>query len=147
MRKRHNFILKTTRLTDERFQLRQMKIKIAAASRTDAPELAREMLKLLKAPEQPTQDPSSKATSQMTKAIEFFDQMQIFPGSKIGHMEKIRAATGIKYEEMLFFDDESRNRDVERLGVVMWLVRDGLTNDEVDMGVLSWRKRNKRQLE
>jgi magnesium-dependent phosphatase 1 len=53
----------------------------------------------------------------------------------------------VRYVEMLFFDDESRNRVTERLGVVMWLVREGLSNDEVDMGVLSWRKRNRRQLE
>ena len=45
---------------------------------------------------------------------------------------------------MLFFDDESRNRDVEGLGVVMWLVRDGVTRNEVDEGVRSWRRKNKR---
>ena len=42
---------------------------------------------------------------------------------------------------MLFFDDESRNRNVEELGVVMWLVRDGLTRQEVDEGVREWRRR------
>jgi magnesium-dependent phosphatase 1 len=45
---------------------------------------------------------------------------------------------------MLFFDDESRNRDTERLGVVMWLVRDGVCAGAVDEGVRSWRKRNRR---
>lgn len=45
---------------------------------------------------------------------------------------------------MLFFDDEPRNRDTERLGVVMWLVRDGVCAKEVDEGVRSWRKRNRR---
>ena len=45
---------------------------------------------------------------------------------------------------MLFFDDESRNRNAEELGVVMCLVRDGVTRAEVDRGVESWRKRNKR---
>ena len=45
---------------------------------------------------------------------------------------------------MVFFDDEPRNRDVERLGVVMWLVRDGVTRSEIDEGVMSWRKRNRR---
>lgn len=45
---------------------------------------------------------------------------------------------------MLFFDDESRNRNVESLGVVMWLVRDGVTWGEVEDGVRSWRKRTGR---
>jgi len=81
------------------------------------------------------------------KAIEFFDQVHVFPGTKITHFEKIQEATGLPFEEMLFFDDEPRNRDVEKLGVTMWLVEDGVTNDEVDKGVLSWRKRNRRELE
>ena len=42
---------------------------------------------------------------------------------------------------MLFFDDEERNRNVEQLGVTMWLVRDGVTRNEVDRGVNEWRKR------
>jgi len=62
-------------------------------------------------------------------------------------MEKIAQATGASFEEMLFFDDESRNREVEELGVVMWLVKDGVSNDEIDKGVLCWRKRNRRELQ
>jgi magnesium-dependent phosphatase 1 len=62
-------------------------------------------------------------------------------------MERLAEATGLPFEEMLFFDDESRNRDVEELGVVLWLVADGISNDEVDKGVLSWRKRNRRELQ
>lgn len=42
---------------------------------------------------------------------------------------------------MLFFDDESRNRDVEQLGVMMVLVRDGVTADVFDRGVADWRRR------
>lgn len=49
---------------------------------------------------------------------------------------------GIAFEDMLFFDDESRNRDVEReLGVTFYLVRDGVTRAEIDAGVWEWRKR------
>lgn len=47
---------------------------------------------------------------------------------------------------MLFFDDESRNKNVEVLGVVMWLVRDGVSREEMDAGVRSWRNRNKKVL-
>ena len=48
------------------------------------------------------------------------------------------------YEDMLFFDDEVRNRNVEALGVCMWLVRDGVSTEEVDRGVGEWRKRRRR---
>jgi magnesium-dependent phosphatase 1 len=105
------------------------------------------MLKLLRVPAKPILRQGTKPpTATTAKAIEFFDQLQMYPGSKVKHLEKIEEETGIPFEEMLFFDDESRNRDVEQLGVVMWLVRDGVCNDEIDKGVLSWRKRNKREL-
>ena len=45
---------------------------------------------------------------------------------------------------MLFFDDESRNKNVETLGVVMQLVKDGMSKKEVDRGVEAWRKKNGR---
>jgi magnesium-dependent phosphatase 1 len=103
------------------------------------------MLKLLRVTSSSTSDPSLfSSSSQSAKAIELFDYLQIYPGSKIRHFEKLHQQTGIAYEDMVFFDDESRNRDVERLGVVMWLVRDGVSSQEVDEGVRSWRKRNKR---
>lgn len=96
--------------------LRQKGIKIGAASRTSAPDLARDMLKLLRIPTSPSSP--SKATS--LKAIDFFDYLQIYPGSKVTHFERLKRESGVEYEEMLFFDDEARNRNVETLGVVMW---------------------------
>lgn len=75
------------------------------------------------------------------KAIEIFDYVEMYPGSKIAHFERIRKASGVDYSEMLFFDDESRNRNVESLGVTMYLVRDGITRVEIDNGVWEWRKR------
>ena len=71
--------------------------------------------------------------------------MQIFPGDKKQHFAKIQKASGVGYEEMLFFDDEVRNRNVEELGVLMCLVRDGVTKTEVDRGVREWRRRNRRE--
>jgi magnesium-dependent phosphatase 1 len=98
------------------------------------------MLKLLRLPS----SPSSNSTLSTEKSIDFFSHLQIYPGSKTRHFQRLHADTGIPYDEMVFFDDESRNRDVEGLGVVMWLVRDGVTRNEVDEGVRSWRKRNKK---
>jgi magnesium-dependent phosphatase 1 len=101
---------------------------------------------MLKVPSRPVMTlppPSSTAT---TKAIEFFDHITIYPGSKMNHFEQLHKETGLSYERMIFFDDESRNKEVEDLGVVMWLVKDGVNNDEIDKGILSWRKRSRREL-
>ncbi|KAF3006477.1 hypothetical protein E8E13_003888 [Curvularia kusanoi] len=83
-------------------------ILIGAASRTHAPELGREMLKLLKVP---------SSSGSPTRAIDYFDHLQIYPGNKTTHFERIHRDSGIDYEDMLFFDDESRNKNVEVLGV------------------------------
>ena len=49
--------------------------------------------------------------------------------------------SGVGFEDMLFFDDEVRNRNVEALGVTMWLVMDGVDGGVVDEGVREWRRR------
>ncbi|KAF3044431.1 hypothetical protein E8E12_010591 [Didymella heteroderae] len=116
--------------------LKAKNILVGAASRTHAPELGREMLKLLKVP-------SSSGSS--TRAIDYFDHLQIYPGSKTTHFERIHRDSGIDYEEMLFFDDESRNKNVEVLGVTMKLVPRGVSRDVIDEGVRSWRKRHGRE--
>lgn len=133
---------------------RQRGIKLGAASRTHAPGLGREMLKLLKVPRHasasasastPVVDPSAAAkTAASDRALDLFDYLEIYPGSKTTHFERIHEKSRVEYEEMLFFDDESRNRNVEVLGVVMWLVRDGVSREEIDRGVESWRRMNKK---
>ncbi|KAF2449314.1 magnesium-dependent phosphatase-1 [Karstenula rhodostoma CBS 690.94] len=115
--------------------LKQKGILIGAASRTHAPDLGREMLKLLKIP-------SSTSSSSSSRAIDYFDHLQIYPGNKTTHFERIHRDSGVAFEDMLFFDDESRNKNVEVLGVVMQLIRDGVTINEIDAGVRSWRKRH-----
>ncbi|KAH7384492.1 acid phosphatase-domain-containing protein [Pyrenochaeta sp. MPI-SDFR-AT-0127] len=112
--------------------LKQKSILIGAASRTHAPDLGREMLKLLKTP---------SASGSSSRAIDYFDHMQIYPGSKTTHFERIHRDSGLEYEDMLFFDDEPRNKNVEILGVTMWLVKSGVTREEIDAGVKSWRQR------
>ena len=79
------------------------------------------------------------------KALDYFDYLQIFPGSKTTHFQRIQKQSGLDYREMLFFDDEARNRNVETLGVIMCLVRDGVTRAEVDRGIREWRRRNGRE--
>lgn len=137
------------------YALPQLGIRVGVASRTCAPDLAREMLKLLYVHPPPTpprqsdeeaggssKKKSSSAGGKSRKAIDLFDAgLEIYPSSKLRHMEALHKRTGLPYGEFLFFDDESRNRDTESLGVTMCLVRDGVTWSEVARGVAEWRRR------
>lgn len=127
-----------TNMCASSLQIRNKNIKIGAASRTSAPDLAREMLSYLRVPTTPSTSTANP------KAIAQFDYLEIYPGSKITHFNRLRKSTGLPFEEMLFFDDESRNKEVETLGVTMKLVRDGVTRSEIDQGVQKWRERHGR---
>ena len=121
-------------------------LKMAVASRTSAPELAREMLTLLRVPRAPkkeTMGGKAAAGSEAATALGVFDAgLEIYPTNKLRHMDALQRRTAIPYEEFLFFDDESRNRNVESVGVTMFLVRDGVTWDAVERGVRAWRRRH-----
>lgn len=116
-------------------------IPLALASRTQAPDLARDMLKSLHII--PTFSDNPAANAKTIRALDYFDFIQIYPENKTSHFSKIQQTSTVAYEDMLFFDDEARNRNVEtELGVTFCLVRNGMTRDEVDRGVRAWRKRN-----
>lgn len=120
--------------------------KLGVASRTSAPQLARELLKMLHLPVAPTSgstgDDNNAGGGKARRAGDVFDGgMEIYPGSKVKHFESLAKRTGVRFEDMLFFDDEARNRDTEALGVTMYLVRDGVTWDVVEKGVAEWRRR------
>ncbi|KAF5669432.1 magnesium dependent phosphatase [Fusarium heterosporum] len=111
--------------------------KIGVASRTSAPSLARDLLKMLH-----VTAPEGGKPEKPKKAIDVFEGLlEIYPGCKIKHFESLQKRTGIKYEDMLFFDDEARNRDTESLGVTMYLVRDGVSWKELERGVTQWRNK------
>jgi magnesium-dependent phosphatase 1 len=80
---------------------------------------AREALRLIKIPvsssvgKDTTNVPDTNRVESLP-AIHFFDHLEIYPGSKIAHFKQLHKITGIPYSEMLFFDDESRNKEVER---------------------------------
>jgi magnesium-dependent phosphatase 1 len=57
---------------------------------------ARDALTLLLIPPKPG-DKDAKPD----KAIDFFDQLEIYPGSKIPHFKQLHKKTGIPYEEMV----------------------------------------------
>ncbi|GJN66367.1 magnesium-dependent phosphatase-1 family protein [Purpureocillium lilacinum] len=135
-------------------------VKMAVASRTHAPGLAKDLLKMLHlrpggggvdgaggvAGDGDNNSSSSGVGGggnvKPRRALDVFDAgLEIYPSSKIRHFEALHKRTGIRYEDMLFFDDESRNQETERLGVTMRLVRDGVTWDEIEQGVEEWRRR------
>jgi magnesium-dependent phosphatase 1 len=107
-----------------------MGILVAAASSTAAPDVVREMLRLL------IIQPAGQS------AMSFFDSLQIIPGSKAVHVQRLHEQVGTEYSEMIFFDDEARNKNVEReLGVFTYLVRDGVTIEVIEEAVKEWRRR------
>ncbi|KID88245.1 magnesium-dependent phosphatase-1 family protein [Metarhizium guizhouense ARSEF 977] len=111
-------------------------IKLGVASRTHAPALARDLLKMLHLP------PAQEGDSRPRRALDVFDAgLEIYPGSKIRHIELLQRRTGVEFEDILFFDDESRNQETERLGITMRLVRDGVCWAEIEKGVDDWRRR------
>ena len=152
------------------YAARQKGIHMSVASRTHAPDMAKEMLRgLYVVPPPPAPSPDdmqnqgkdktdSAATPKDTepekpvRASSYFIHPQMYPGSKTSHFRKIQSLTktdktnfpngAVPFENMIFFDDEARNRNVEtELGAVFVLVRDGVTAAEVDRGVWEWRRR------
>ncbi|KAF8992604.1 magnesium-dependent phosphatase-1 [Cyathus striatus] len=75
-------------------RLRDAEVTIAACSRTSAPKLANQCLRLMLVP-----DKRSSRDPQPIPAINFFDQLEIYPGSKITHFKKLHEKTGIAYEK------------------------------------------------
>ncbi|KAL2267362.1 hypothetical protein VTJ83DRAFT_4639 [Remersonia thermophila] len=134
-------------------------VKIAVASKSPVGDLCREVLKQLRLP--PSLPPGwaeaieeyaaseaanaagggSNKTTVPKKVIDAFSSggLEIYESSKLRHFEVIARRTGVPYSEMLFFDDERPNLEVETVGVTMRLIRDGLTWEELARGIEQWR--------
>lgn len=88
----------------------QHQIPMALASRTEQPRWAIELLQLL----------GLKSR---------FQWQQIFPDCKRTHFHALQQDSGIRFHDMLFFDDEQRNiRDVATLGVTCMHVPSGFSD-------------------
>lgn len=109
-------------------QLHENGIPLAAASRTTYPDGAFSLIKLL-------------------GWNDYFKYKEIYPGSKTAHFKKLTAASGVPFNEMIFFDNESRNiTDVSKLGVTCVLVDTfiGLTWHDVKNGFRAFSDRKDR---
>lgn len=107
-------------------QLHEGGIAMAAASRTSYPEGAFSLIKLL-------------------GWNDYFKYKEIYPGSKVAHFKKLAAASGSPYDQMIFFDNESRNiTDVTKLGVTCVLTDTfvGLTWKDLEKGFRSFAERH-----
>ncbi|GAA5872220.1 hypothetical protein JCM8547_004786 [Rhodosporidiobolus lusitaniae] len=125
-------------------QLHHSNIQVWAASRTHAPPFARQILSELLL-EGDLRESGDKLKARDSKkgavsAISLFDGLEIYPGSKMQHFREINKKTGIAYEDMLFFDDEPRNREVTKLGVTFTLVNGSTTKTLFQSGLEAWRK-------
>jgi len=93
---------------------------LAVASRTSAPDWAKELMELF-------------------NIEKYFQHFEIYPGSKIRHFKSLQEKTGIPYSEMVFFDDEYRNiQEVGDLGVKAVLVEDGINAKIIQKNVPGW---------
>ena len=89
-------------------KLNSRNIQLAVASRTGAPDWADELMQLF-------------------DIKKYFQHFEIYPGSKINHFKSLQQKTGLKYNDMIFFDDEYRNiEEVGQLGVEVVFVEDGV---------------------
>lgn len=95
-------------------EVERMGLELGIASRTTQPDWARELLELLGVRQR-------------------FQWEEIYPSSKLRHFGKLQVSTGYAYEEMVFFDDESRNiEEVSRLGVRSIWVRNGFSRQHFE---------------
>jgi magnesium-dependent phosphatase 1 len=127
--------------------LKEKGVVMGVASRTHAPDLAQTMLRGLQIPVQQEEGADMK----ILRAWDFFTHPQIYPGTKTTHFRKLQSQLSkapsslgrvVPFEDMLFFDDEGRNHNVEtELGVTFALVEDGVSCKAFDNGVWEWRRR------
>ena len=94
--------------------LKSKGVLIAAASRTNEPEWAIQLLQLF-------------------DIDKYFDIKEIYPGSKITHLNRIQEQIGCPFDQMVFLDDEDRNiGDARSLGVNCVLVNNGITLMQIE---------------
>ena len=101
------------RLYDESLEIlewmQSCEMQIALASRTGEPSWANQLTRMLGI------DP-------------YINYREIYPGSKVSHLNNIRRDAAVDFSEMLFFDDEHRNiEDAASIGVYSIHVPNGIS--------------------
>mmetsp|Transcript_58339 Transcript_58339/g.132114 ORF Transcript_58339/g.132114 Transcript_58339/m.132114 type:complete len:182 (-) Transcript_58339:216-761(-) len=107
--------------------------RIAIASRTDEPAWASDLLTKFK-------------SSQGCTLIDLIDDnlIEMYKGSKKGHLTNIKNKSGIDFSHMIFFDDDPANiRDVQSLGVLSVLTPQGVTRKHFEDGLEAFAARDR----
>ncbi|CAG8612207.1 12662_t:CDS:2 [Acaulospora morrowiae] len=109
-------------------------VKIGVASRTHRGDWAREVMSIMPFPELNDQgeiisrENNGKSKDKYRTFADVVDYAEIYSGTKLKHFQSLHKTTGIPYDKMIFFDDETRNKEVEvRLGVHFAYVSDGIS--------------------
>lgn len=111
-------------------ELADQGILIIAASRTSAPDLARELLSLFTINDKPM--------------IEYFHSLQWGEGSKVRHItraaKELNIVSALKGGELILFDDERRNKDVQNIHCHFAHIDDytGLTREAFESALMTW---------
>ena len=109
--------------------------QFAIASRQDRVEWAREMLEKFRVPM-----PGGEGGPPLSS---LFSYVELRTGTKMAHFRAFHEASGIPYEEMLFFDDARGGKfgnceEVSSLGVLSYHCPDGLTPELWTAGVTAY---------
>jgi len=103
-------------------KLNSLGYELAIASRTGAIEEAEHLLHLF-------------------EWNQYFTYKEIYPGSKVRHINSICKRSGTKLNEIIFFDDEHRNiRDLTQIQVCSILVEQGVNFQVVKNGIEHFKK-------
>ncbi|KAF0692263.1 Aste57867_16648 [Aphanomyces stellatus] len=121
--------------------------RVAVASSTEFPAWARECMGLIlvhfQAMSEDEKDQQRKrqlnATAEpLGKLLHF---QAIYPTNKRVHFKQLRDESGVEYEDMLFFDNESGNyQDISSIGVTSVYCPDGMTLDAWREGMGKFQK-------
>ena len=84
---------RATHASEILFLLRQNNVKIGAASRTQAPSVAKQALAGLMIMPPASQEPP-------VSALSLFDYMEIYPGSKVAHFRRLAQLSEIPFHDM-----------------------------------------------
>lgn len=111
--------------------LEEKNIPIIAASRTATPHVAKQLLRLFHIDEKPL--------------IDYFACLQFGEGSKQKHIaqaaRELKLQSQLKQGHFILFDDELRNRDVEKIGCHFAHVPDGLTHHVFESELKAWNNK------
>ena len=103
--------------------LNKANVPIAAASRTDDPPMARNLLVLF-------------------DIDRYFSFKEIYPGSKVNHFKRFHKDSRVAYKDKIFFDDEERNiEEIALLGVTCVHVERGINKKTFFQGLKTFSRK------